>query len=242
VTAVLRRRRFARPFTPTRIPGLVADYDPSVLSGLADGAGVANLAESAGRQPPISQATGANQPLLKVAIVNGRPVLRCDGANTTASATWMAAASGLLQPNTMVLVAKFNATPASAFGAATDGRAGARHTFYKDNAAAGKWALYAGGSVVSSTTAVDQNWHVLEAVVNGAASFLYLDGVALLSNVNPGSNRFNGVTIGSANDGSQKASLDIARFLAWNRILSSAERSQLRTHLGLAYRISVSLP
>lgn len=70
------------PFSPDQVAGLAlwlkADAGTSTT---VDGAAVSQWDDQSGNARHVTQATGANQPVYKTAIVNGKPVVRFDGAN-----------------------------------------------------------------------------------------------------------------------------------------------------------------
>ena len=68
------------PFSPADIAGLKLWLKADALA-LSDGAAVATWPDSSGSGHNFTQATGANQPLFKTSIINGKPVLRFDGSN-----------------------------------------------------------------------------------------------------------------------------------------------------------------
>lgn len=69
------------PFDPRVFDGLKVWLAADRLTGLADGAAVASWTDMSGNGNHAVQATGANQPIYKTGIVQGRPVVRFDGAN-----------------------------------------------------------------------------------------------------------------------------------------------------------------
>lgn len=74
-------------FSPLQLPGLKFWLDASQISGLNDGDPVATWSDASGLNNHATQATGSKQPTYKVAIVNGRPVVRFDGVDDALTLT-----------------------------------------------------------------------------------------------------------------------------------------------------------
>lgn len=66
-------------FSPLSVAGLQCWYDASLLTG-ADASGIATWADSSGNGNTAVQAGGPSQPILKLAILNGKNVARFDGS------------------------------------------------------------------------------------------------------------------------------------------------------------------
>jgi hypothetical protein len=65
---------------PNTVTGLIGWYKADALA-LADGAAVATWTDSSTSANHATQATGANQPIFKAGLLNGKPVIRFDGVN-----------------------------------------------------------------------------------------------------------------------------------------------------------------
>lgn len=70
-------------------PGPTPDFrlDASAIPGLADGNAVATWPDSSGNGRDFTQGTGANQPIFKVNITNGRPCVRFPSSDYLTCAT-----------------------------------------------------------------------------------------------------------------------------------------------------------
>lgn len=71
----------AAPFSPNDVPNLALRLDASAITGLADGAAVATWSDTSGNARDASQATVGFRPLYKTAIIGGKPVVRFDGVD-----------------------------------------------------------------------------------------------------------------------------------------------------------------
>ena len=86
---------------PTDIAGLQAWFKADAgTSTTTDGVGISQWDDQSGNANHATQATGANQPLYKVGILNSLPVVRFDGSNDSLSC----AASAALKPVSLFAV------------------------------------------------------------------------------------------------------------------------------------------
>lgn len=89
MSALLTRRRVSQPpaLAANQLTDLAVWLDASTLSD-ADGTALASWTDSSGNARHATQGTGANQPLVKTAILNGKRVVRFDGSNDYLSAAY----------------------------------------------------------------------------------------------------------------------------------------------------------
>jgi hypothetical protein len=188
--------------------------------GLSDGTSVSTWADSSGNGNDATQATGANQPVFKTAIVNGHDVVRFDATN-----------DGMVTPLSV-------ASPFSIFivyDCATNGAArraingtnnyligprGSAHQMYN--------GAFITGPAVTTNVFVQAN-----ALTDGSGTLFRVNAVAIGSNGNtlgPG-------TLGLATSGANAEVLagDIAEVIVYNRILTSGERADVETYLAAKY-------
>lgn len=102
--------------TPFDIPGLVSWWSASSLANHADGDALSAWPDSGPSANNLAQATGADQPLYKVGIINGLPVVRFDR-----TASWMQATFALVQPQHVFMVLQIRTTATA--GNPIDGKA-----------------------------------------------------------------------------------------------------------------------
>lgn len=240
MSVLLQPHRFAAAaFAPTDIAGLKAWfkadgtlYQDSARTTLAaaDADPVGSWSDGSGQNNHASQATAGSRPLLKLGILNGRPVIRFDGANDRLQTAAFGAA--LAQPNTVFVVAKRTGGGAEAF---LDGRTDATHLFRKN--VGGSYNLYAGGDFV--VVAADANWHIVQGVFNGASSKARVDGGAAATG-NAGTSSMDGATVGSRANSSEWMNGDIAEILIYNANLSLAQLDQVGNYLAGRYGLAWS--
>lgn len=114
---VARRASYAphpsSSFTPASIPGLVAWYDASQISGQADNTALSSWPDLSGNGYNLSQATGVNQPTYYSSTagktVNGKPAVWFDGTDD-----YMQESTSLtLQPASFFAVVKMTTSGAA---------------------------------------------------------------------------------------------------------------------------------
>jgi hypothetical protein len=88
ISALVAATTPANPFNPQAIPSLIADYNPALgvyqntagtTPATVDGQNVENITNQYGSGPALIQ--GTSPPVLKLNVVNGKPVLRFTGGN-----------------------------------------------------------------------------------------------------------------------------------------------------------------
>lgn len=182
-----------------------ADADP--IGGWQDQSGLGNH---------VLQSTGANRPTLKLAIQNGRSIVRFDGVNDVLTV-------GLArnQPTTAFIVVKKTAT-------------GNRYVFDGSNTNAlfspdeTHWQAYSG--VALAATAVPSNWNIVVGVFNGGSSKISINGT--VGTGNAGANNATATSIGAFNAGAAAwFAGDVAEVLVYNSALSDANRQSVETYL-----------
>ncbi len=191
--------------------GLDLWLDASQIAGLGDGTGVAQWNDLSGFGNNATQATPSSQPLYKVGIVNGLPIVRFDGSSST-----MAMPS--MQWGTAVVVAKRGASNQSLWERVVGKRGFSIANF---STTFDTFDVY---YVNGAQTAVSSNWGSSFAVVSGVLTSSVLTGAATLGKGSPSFAFLNG---------------DVAEILVWNYSLSNADRIRAQRYLGAKWGISV---
>jgi hypothetical protein len=106
--------------------------------------------------------------------------MQCNNARATTLI--IAATLGLVQPFTISAAAK---TLATLQGTIYESNTSASAALEVDTSA-NTWATYAGGAGSFTAAAVETVWHADQAVLNGASSSHYIDGVLTSPGLNPG--------------------------------------------------------
>lgn len=181
--------------SPADATGLIAWYDPSVLSGLSEAAAIATLPnlQAAGAARDAVQATSSKQPTYRTNVSNGLAVARFDGIDDFLQS---AAFTSVAQPRTVYIAARMR----GAVGVRTmfDGIGStARSSCNID--ATDHLACYA-GTVLTGPATTPQSWHVYAVRFSGAGTELRVDDGAATTGQG-GSNGLTGATLGAAYNG-----------------------------------------
>lgn len=151
---------------PLALPGLVAWYDASQLTGLSDNDPVTTWTDLSGNGRNLTQGTAANKPLYKTSIQNGLPMLRFDGTNDFMDASFVAT-----QPMTIIacIIPRLVNKPGTSNY--WDGLT-VQSMLCRENGTA--FEIYAGIVLGSGTVAVNTTY-VMTTIYNGASSLIRLN-------------------------------------------------------------------
>ncbi len=184
----------------------------------ADGASVSVWPDSSANKYDL--ASYGSAPIFKTNIVNGKPVVRFPvgnyGLNNYNNI-------GVPSPNTLICVANLP----------VDGRMMNGNGGQIFHIAGGQLSLYDGGLGVGGPNILGA-FHVLTAVVNGAASHLFVDGVQVAT-WTTGGNQVSAVFMMTAGDNVNYYSGDMAEFLIYNSALSTTDRQNVENYLKAKY-------
>ena len=182
--------------------GLFAMYTADAgTSTVVDGVGVSQWDDQSGNGRHMIQGTGANQPLFKAAIQNGKPIVRFDGSNDSMAAT----IASLSQPFTIFYVAKGSGgrVMGSAGGAC---RAGVS-TSGPDGFA---------GSSLQGFTDMSLAFNVVTTLFNGASSVHRKNGAANVSGAIGANATGTTLNLGTDGGGAQFFNGDLGAFLIYS--------------------------
>ncbi|MDB5185269.1 MAG: hypothetical protein JWN38_1077 [Candidatus Saccharibacteria bacterium] len=212
-------------FTPATLSGLVAWYDASQITGLADGDAVAQWNDLSGNGNHAVQATGANKPTYKTNIQNGKPVVRFNGTTTVLARTLGVA---LTAPYTIVVVGR-----ASQGVSANECFVSGGNSTFLSGRTTGRYAIQSGSpgfAQQSNNLVTKTNAFVLVIGTFSTTPIVRVSGidgavgswasVANMSNIYLGA-----VTNADYLNG------DLAEVIVYNRVLTSGEVTQLETYL-----------
>lgn len=213
-------------FAPTDIAGPQAWYKADAgTSSVVDGTALSAWNDQSGNARHLTQATGANQPVYKAAIQNGKAVVRFDGSNDFMDA----ATVNVAQPSTIFVVAK--STVAAAAGHNFVDGTTARQSVYQHTS--GVVAMYAGAAEALSGTAWGTAaFHYVSSVFNGASSSMRVDGVAqTLTPASPGTGALTGLRVGAFDAVTGPWQGDGAEILIYNSALSVGNQQSVEAYL-----------
>lgn len=237
---------FATPqpgVSPLQLPGLVAWYDASQITGLSDGEAVAQWNDVSGNGNHLTQGTAGFRPIYKVSIVNGLPVVRFDGTDDKLTRSTLVAAT--TQVTAYFFVWKVDTT------------GGNQQRFIDYDGTGERQAVD-----VLIATSVIQLWAsefrehtswsgdvnqlvtvVIDGSGDGSSSTIRIDGVALTpAAVDPGDFGLGSLRVGSAADGTIPLKGDLAElaiFGAKSSPYSTTEITQMESYLASKWGIGI---
>jgi len=201
-------------------------YTDSTLTTLAvsDGDVVGGWKDKSGNSRNALQTDGTKKPLLKLAIQNGRNVVRYDGVNDFS----LISTISIAQPYHVFFVTKIRST-GNIFHANGQGQI--------RTGTAGSISPLTGVTVFCGTPLASTNFFVNDAVLagqfvaNGASSKIYKDGSLVVSG-NPGTDGITStMTLASYNTGLNNLNSDFMELLVYNSELSGANRQLVEAYL-----------
>lgn len=230
--------------SPLNIAGCDLWCDATQITGLADGAAISSWTDLSGNAHHLVQATGGNQPLYKVGIFNGLPVVRFDGVNDNLFASLTEDVT-----ITVFVVLKKRTAPAAttvqrAFSltnwdnAGTDLLMGARSDedatgfmYYPNTASYLPLAL--GGN--SQTTQIVA-WRGLD---NTNLEY-FLEGFrkGVLDPADTVGTSINGLAVGASSAGAEAGDWDVGEVIVYNVNLTDLQMGDVSAYLGLKWGVT----
>lgn len=162
---------------------------------LNDGDAVASWTDESGNSRHAVQATGANKPLYKTNIVNGRPAIKFDGVNDFLATASFGATT---QPMTIYFVAQRVGTTASGYQLADGIVVGNRMTL-ESVVTTGLPLIFAGASL-SGIEDLGSSAFLFKAVFNGASSKISINDIHHATG-SASTGTITGITLGAAYNG-----------------------------------------
>lgn len=205
--------------TVTASDGLV-DYTAS------DGDAVWKWQDQSGAAYDLVQATQANKPIYKTNIINGKPVIRFDGAGDHLA---KGTTSLVTQANSMWMVVDDNDAAARVY---FDGDAASKQLLRHDGT---NLEINAGSDVGAAHTAGDP--HFIQGDFAGASSEIWVDGVSLATGDAGAQEQDGGFTVGADNAGANSLAGDIAEVIANDAVFTAGERAQLDAYATSRYAL-----
>jgi len=220
-------------FIPTDIASLAYWFDASsgtyqdsarTTPATADSDPVGGWEDLSGQARHLAQGTAGLRPTLRTAVLNGRSVLRFDGADDFLRKTFGA---NLPSQATVFVVGKNTANG----GILHDGDDVAhRHQVYRR--AAGTYAMFAGALLEGP--AADSNFHLFTAKFASVSSVFRLDRAQVAAG-DAGAEVMDALTVGAAFDNSSTVSGDIAAVLGYAAALTASEIERVEDYLAARY-------
>jgi hypothetical protein len=219
-----------RDWAPTDVANCEMWLAADNLSGLNDGDPVSTWADASGNNRD-GVVAGANRPVYKTNILNGKPVVRFDGVDDYMPfSNWVARTS-----RTVFIVVK-RATAGSGnryllqFGSTSA-------LLYSPGNSSWVWSTNQAGSDASIGTVTNTNWNLIVLRLQSASSMQ-----AFLNNGASGATTFDpqdGVTTNSSlqigNTGTNAPDVDVAELISFSGALSDPDMVTVRDYLGAKY-------
>lgn len=207
-------------WTPHTIPNLQWAYE---FWRQGTGA-IAAAVDISGRGRHATEATEPNQPVNTAASIDGLNAAVFVGAS---SQRLTATGWTVVQPASMVVVAKYDSLPAGG-SILADGASSAstRNTLYQLSSVD---RAYAGAGPLTGTSS-GTTWQIRAATFNGASSKLWRGG-GTASTGNPGTQSMSGVKLGAAYDNTLPLTGVILAAYYWSGIVSTADLDLLAAYL-----------
>lgn len=228
----VRQILFGVPFGPRSLPNLRLWLKADSLT-LADGDPVSSWTDSSGQGNTATQATGAKQPLFKVAQVNNRPVVRFDGTDD-----WVkTAAFSLPQPSTAYIC--FKQITWTGEERIFDDLTPNRLTLLQRTTTP-TIAIYAAGGDVSPTTAALAVgvFGIVACVYNGDSnSLIAVNAAAGTTGALTGTATASGFILGANGPGTVGSNIDVAEVMVYSGAHDAGTRTLLKNYLNARYAI-----
>lgn len=225
--------QIAGGFNPTSITGLQAWFKADAITGKNDGDAIAQWNDSSGNARHATQATGANQPLYKTNILNGKPVARFDGTDSLATASFTA----ITQPTTIFVVASTR-TSGTGTQFICDGIGSTNRNAIFEASGAGTMSIFSNAVLASAITGA-QPLSIWTALFNNTASDLRKNGTSIVNGTS-GAQVLTGVRLGASDTASSNLIGDIAEYLLYVGNVSGSNRTAVERYLSQKYGIAVA--
>jgi hypothetical protein len=239
-----QKKRGAAPpaFSPGNLTGLIAWYradgtkwqtSARATPAVADGDPVGAWDDLSGLGNNALQAVAGKRGTLKLAIQNGRPVIRLDGV----SAFLAAVSNAGLSPTTITIAAALKPTSLAN-----------TPLFVSKNGAYSLYSSAAGALTVDQPNAqssangvvVAGTWYLVEFLTDASNLWIYRNATQVATRATPAGNlpsNANALGIGARGDGIEPTAGDFAEVVIYNRALNGTERGQLETYLNAYWTI-----
>lgn len=226
-------------FYPDYVPGLKlwasADFGAYKDAGITlalNGESVQQWNDQSAEINNMIQLIAGMRPLFITGVINGYPILRCDGVDDFIGVVY----GGLLaQPSTIFVIFRFTAGTDQTIFDGNDVGYLNRNALYFDNAAS-KMTLFAGASVFMNTETIPTPFALYSCYFNGASSELFKNAVSQGVG-NAGADAAGGLIVGANAAGVGPMTGDVAEILVYNALVNSTDRGNIQNYLNDKYAI-----
>ncbi len=224
-------------FNPRKVPGLIDWFQADLGFTLSDGDPIATWFDQSSNGNDVKQSTEAKKPLWKENIVNGRPVVRFDGADDFLISDIFS--SVLTQPNYVFVVSYVKDAESDQFNLVDGLNVSNRHVINAEyNASPDSLNVYAGTNFSLAVDFPKDVWHIHSILFDGASSEYWLDS-ASQGTGDAGSQDLTGLTVGSKYDGTILLEGDLYAVLVYDGNIGATNRGKVEKYLG--QRVAITL-
>lgn len=212
---------------PPKFSALVAWYDASQITGLADNDPVTTWADLSGNGYDLAQATAGNKPLYKTG--SGSPYVYFDGTNDYMAKTFGATYT---QPNTIILLFQLRDSAGAVNQVVFDGIDANRNVLYHNATHPHMFSLFAGNSIYNYTYPEIGKYCIFTNIFNGVSSLFRSSKSPIFLNGDAGTSSLTGLTLGCRYTSlEQYAKINVAELMVYSKLLSSYEIYQIEDYL-----------
>jgi hypothetical protein len=212
------------PVLPT-VSGLILHIDASDASTITkDGSNLVSAwNDKSGQGNNLTEAT--NKPLWVNSVYNSRPTIRFDGVNDALKVSSFSGGSST-QPTTVFIVCTM---PSSNTTTVFDSvGTGTRSLFQRSSG--GQYLIYAGNNPAFGT--MNTAFAQYNVLLNTTASEVRRDKTSIGSNINIGTQAFNGISLGSSVwDVSNFGDIDVSEVVIYDNDISDTDRDLIEAYL-----------
>lgn len=228
--------------SPPPLPPVTTDLEawfPADGQGhIAPAANMEVMADWSGNYRHAVQETVSAQPTLQAAVINGKPVIRFDGADDSL----VTPSFVLSQPATIYLVAVIN-NASGDYGNIIDGnQAGGSGRLIFGPAAGDTYRMFGGSEILSGAIRNLGDQVIVTAIFDGVNSEGYLNGPSVMSGDVGVGEVVNGMLLGSNTTNSQVFTGDIAEVLVYSGLHTIQDRQAIEDWLAGIYGITITRP
>ena len=234
-------RAVAPAWSPADLTDLAGWWKADAGAPTVDSDPVSSWQDQSGNGYHLTQATGSKQPIIKLNIINGLPVIRLDGVDDELVTALDVIAAGN-QPHSLIVIGAYRTGAADGSRIASLGTNSTGEESCIGRLAPGPKAFYdgwGGGSQGSGTVAADTFYHFTKTYSSGEING-WLNGTAdkvaqaFTYNFSATQRKLN---VGSVNGFSAFAAVDVAEVILTHAALTAGERTSLWDYIATRFAL-----
>jgi hypothetical protein len=209
------------------IPGLVAWYDASQISGIASGTALSTWTDLSGLGNHLQQPSAASQPIFVKNAQNGLSVVSSTGTLSGIPLSFMTAGFTQAQPTTIVATFSFDSTVAFQQDI-VDGVTQGSTIF--GTITATRFQAFPGTTTLDSLVALSVgSWYAGGTIFNGSSSTIFIGSTTSVGGSGTGNPA--GLSVFARSGATRGANVKIGELFYYGRALTATELSILTTYL-----------